>query len=219
MLRKIINESSEPVVGRLGMDNMHSEGISYKPQAAKSRCARNWGGWGQLSVEGPGQNNPDRSEDPWGRATIVARMAALKRTTAPTPSGGKQVWKRGARKRDANQMGATIGRLAGKAPSDRPALKPYWGKPAVRNFRGGDGNVGIIRSPVRAIASPDITPTIHQPSPPALISEQPLHILGQVHVERVDFLEPRVPQEEWASIRGHSVVGPEAAGMQAASLL
>jgi hypothetical protein len=30
-------------------------------------------------------------------------------------------------------------------------LKPYWGKPAVRNFRGDDGNVGIIRSPVRAI--------------------------------------------------------------------
>ena len=29
-------------------------------------------------------------------------------------------------------MGATIGRLAGKAPSDKPALKPYWGKPAVR---------------------------------------------------------------------------------------
>jgi hypothetical protein len=27
----------------------------------------------------------------------------------------------------------------------------YWGKPAVRNFRGDDGNVGIIRSPVRAI--------------------------------------------------------------------
>jgi hypothetical protein len=52
-------------------------------------------------------------------------------------------------------MGATIGRLAGKAPSERPALKPYWGKPAVRNFRGGDGDVGIIRSPVRAIALPD----------------------------------------------------------------
>ena len=52
-------------------------------------------------------------------------------------------------------MGATIERLDGKAPSERPALKPYWGKPAVRNFRGGDGNVGIIRSPVRAIALPD----------------------------------------------------------------
>ena len=44
---------------------------------------------------------------------------------------------------------------AGKAPSDSPALKPYRGKPALRNFRGGNGNVGIIRSPVRAIALPD----------------------------------------------------------------
>ena len=38
----------------------------------------------------------------------------------------------------------------GKAPSDISALKPYWGKPAVRDFRGSGGNVGIIRSPVRA---------------------------------------------------------------------
>src|SRR6266849_5024824 len=45
----------------------------------------------------------------------------------------------------------------GKALSDIPALKPYRGKLAVRNFRGGDGNVGIIRSPVRAIALPDST--------------------------------------------------------------
>ena len=43
----------------------------------------------------------------------------------------------------------------GQAFADRLALKPYRGKPAVRNFRGGDGNVGIIRSPVRAIALPD----------------------------------------------------------------
>jgi hypothetical protein len=28
----------------------------------------------------------------------------------------------------------------GKALSDRPALKPDWGKPAVRNLRGEDGN-------------------------------------------------------------------------------
>ena len=46
----------------------------------------------------------------------------------------------------------------GKAPSDRPALKPYWGKPAVRNFRGDDGNVGIMRSPVRAIVLPGKSP-------------------------------------------------------------
>jgi len=39
--------------------------------------------------------------------------------------------------------------------SDIPALKPYRGKPAVRNFREDDGNVGIIRSPLRAIVLPD----------------------------------------------------------------
>ena len=44
---------------------------------------------------------------------------------------------------------------AGKALSDTPALEPYRGKPAVRNLRGDDGNVGIIRSPVRAIVLPD----------------------------------------------------------------
>ena len=35
------------------------------------------------------------------------------------------------------------------------ALKPERGKPAFRNFREGDGNGGIIRSPLRAIALPD----------------------------------------------------------------
>ena len=45
--------------------------------------------------------------------------------------------------------------IDGKAPPAKPALKPYWGKPAVRDFRGSGGNVGIIRSPVRAIALPD----------------------------------------------------------------
>src|SRR5215469_11341039 len=43
----------------------------------------------------------------------------------------------------------------GKALSDMPAFEPYWGKPAVRHLRGDDGNVGIIRSPVRAIVLPD----------------------------------------------------------------
>jgi hypothetical protein len=60
--------------------------ISEKPQsgrrrlwtyaegtAAKSGCAHEWGGWGRLSVDGPEQNNPDRSEGPWGRAVGFAR--------------------------------------------------------------------------------------------------------------------------------------------------
>ena len=91
-LRKTINESSEPVVGRLGIvEHAQRRHLCINRSAAKSRCARNWGGWGRISVDGPGQNNPDRSEDPWGRATTVARMAALKRTTAPTQRGDKPV--------------------------------------------------------------------------------------------------------------------------------
>jgi hypothetical protein len=42
------------------------------------------------------------------------------------------------------------GAKGGKAPSERSALKPDWGKPAVRNFREGEGNNGIIRSPFSA---------------------------------------------------------------------
>jgi len=45
--------------------------------------------------------------------------------------------------------------FAGKASSDISALKPHRGKPAVRNFRGCNGNVGIIRRSVRATVLPD----------------------------------------------------------------
>jgi len=44
--------------------------------SAKSWCACKWGRWGRLSVDGPGHYNPDRSEDPWGRAASAARMVA-----------------------------------------------------------------------------------------------------------------------------------------------
>ena len=50
-----------------------------------------------------------------------------------------------------------------KALSDMLALKPYWGKPTVRNFREDDGNVGIIRSPNRAIVllnHPQLSPRL-----------------------------------------------------------
>ena len=40
-------------------------------------------------------------------------------------------------------------------PWRQVGLKPYWGKPAVRNDREDRGNVGIIRSPVRASILPD----------------------------------------------------------------
>lgn len=55
--------------------------------------------------------------------------------------------RRNARRVDANQYLSRVCRVCGltavdigKALSDRPALKPDWGKPAVRNFREEDGN-------------------------------------------------------------------------------
>ena len=120
-------------------------------EAAKSGCAREWGGWGRISDDGPGQQNPDRSEGPWGRAAESARTEVLRSASSLTQCGETR-WQQRARRAMANQV-------AGKAASELPALKPYRGKPAVRNFRGGNGNVGIIRSPVRAIALPDLATT------------------------------------------------------------
>ena len=108
---------------------------------------------GAASVDGTGQNNPVRSEGPWGRAAAAARTEVLQRATSPGTERGSDEgsgehegqWQTVRREEAKN----------GKALSDLPALKPYWGKPAVRNFREGNGNVGIIRSPLRAFALPD----------------------------------------------------------------
>jgi hypothetical protein len=56
-------------------------------RAAKSWCACEWGGWGRLSVDGPGQYNPDRSEGPWGRAACPLAWRCFLYRGAPTPSG------------------------------------------------------------------------------------------------------------------------------------
>src|SRR6266404_9885968 len=85
------------------------------------------------------------------RAPGVERNAACAEvliSTSPLTQSRESRWRQSARR-------TMVNRAIGKASSDSPALKPYWGKPAVRNFRGGNGNVGIIRSPVRAIALPD----------------------------------------------------------------
>jgi hypothetical protein len=130
-----------------------ASGISRK--TVKSGCAREWGGWGQLSEDGPGQHNPDRSEDPWGRAAEAARTEVRISASSLTQSRESR-WQQSARRAMANQC-------TGKAASDIPALKPYRGKLAVRNFRGDGGNAGIIEarlappsySTVRTAASPN----------------------------------------------------------------
>src|SRR6202011_1893017 len=53
----------------------------------KSRCAREWGGWGRLSDDGPGHYNPDPSEGPWGRWGIPPHGGAVIASTDPTLCG------------------------------------------------------------------------------------------------------------------------------------
>src|SRR6516225_8691497 len=129
--------------------------------AVKSRCACEWGGWGRLSDDGPGQHNPDPSEGPWGGGLPTLPGGALARNR-PDPERDIRGYERDARRAEANQYGASAcreqasaGRRVGKAPFEMPSFQPYWGKPAVRNDRGDRGDVGIIRSPVRASILPD----------------------------------------------------------------
>ncbi len=100
----------------------------------------------------------DRRTRTGARAPGVERQKPLKRrcTSAhrPPAQNGDLTVRAGSTK-DEGKLSAARAALLGKALSDIPALKPYWGKPAVRNFREGNGNVGIIRSPLRAIALPD----------------------------------------------------------------
>ena len=59
MLRKSVDESSEPVVGSprpMQIGTAKASGISR--ETGKSGCACEWGGWGRISDDGPGQNNP-----------------------------------------------------------------------------------------------------------------------------------------------------------------
>src|SRR6266545_4467115 len=143
----------------------HSEGVAYNQPCWEVATCLPVGRMGPTSVEGPGQNNPDRSEGPWGRAAWTARIAVLDRAGVPDTEREGHVatkgTKAGGKLTDAKGTpGAGLtGVSEGKAPADKLALKPYWGKPAVRNFRGGGGNVGIIE----ARYAPPPYPTILQP--------------------------------------------------------
>ena len=100
----------------------------------------------------------DRRTRIGARAPGVERQKPFERRcfSAPRPpaQNGDQMRVAGSTKDEGKLIDASAA-SHGKALSDQPALKPYWGKPAVRNFREGNGNVGIMRSPLRAIALPD----------------------------------------------------------------
>jgi hypothetical protein len=100
----------------------------------------------------------DRRTRTGARAPGVERQEAvrtevLQRATSPGTERGSDAGS-GEHEGRGKLIDAMVA-SRGKALSDQPTLKPYWGKPAVRNFREGNGNVGIMRSPLRAIALPD----------------------------------------------------------------
>src|ERR1700746_4037093 len=76
---------------------------SISRHAVKSRCAREWGGWGRLSDDGPGHYNPDPSEGPWGRAVkpLARRCCAEPRTSTQSEEYLRLQMTRTA---DANQV-------------------------------------------------------------------------------------------------------------------
>jgi hypothetical protein len=95
----------------------------------------------RTGARAPGVERPNRSN---------GGVAMHPRTS--TQSEDYEWWQSGTK--DGRKPSGVMHATQGKAPFDTPALEPYWGKPAVRNHRGDDGNVGIIRSPVRAIVPP-----------------------------------------------------------------
>src|SRR5215472_8243650 len=95
MSRRKDSESVEPLEGRLGvMCTAKASRISR--EAVKSGCACEWGGWGRISEDGAGQQNPFRSEGPWGRAAEAARTETLQRATSPRHRTGIRCMQRGA---------------------------------------------------------------------------------------------------------------------------
>jgi hypothetical protein len=128
--------------------------------AVKSRCAHEWDGWGRLSDDGPGQHNPDPSEDPWGGGVITLQGGAQSSARPDTARDNRcrhevHEGRMQTEHRTAHAGSRLKPLMIRKAPLGKPAFQPYWGKPAVRNDREDRGNVGIIRSPVRASILPD----------------------------------------------------------------
>jgi len=130
---------------------VHSEGISYKPRSGEIGMCLQVGRMGpQVRME---RDSTTRSG---ARAPGVGRPRPLERRcfSAQRPPAQNGDPTRGAGSTKGGGKPSDVQAASnGQALSDTPALKPYWGKPAVRNFREGNGNVGIIRSPLRAHCS------------------------------------------------------------------
>jgi hypothetical protein len=114
-----------------------AKALRISRSAAKSQCACEWGGWGRLSDDGPGQNNPDPSEGPWGGGRPI-HQAVQDRVLDPAQYGIIELTTRctkGGRKPDVGwcMPGAGLSHQhSGKAlpesqPSSRTGVNPPYG--------------------------------------------------------------------------------------------
>ena len=90
-----------------------------------------------VSDDVTGQNNPMPSQGPLGRNARagLCQPSHSGRQTADRIDRATTVYKR------------PPVRVAAKVTAGATGLKPYWGKPAVRNFREGRGNVMLVWRP------------------------------------------------------------------------
>ena len=109
--------------------------------AAKSSTVHQWGGWGRLSDEEP-RSKSGFERGPLGSRGRSSPMTAYQ-SSARDIEPNRELYAKGRRKhRTARCMlGESLSRsVLRKALPEMSALKPYRGKPAVRNFRGVSGN-------------------------------------------------------------------------------
>jgi hypothetical protein len=100
-----------------------------------------------VSIDPPGHYNPAVSQGPLDR--IVSRSFLLSFSSR----GGldRKVhyrWKTNVTLAAYKSCWITPARRRSRSNS---CLKPYWGKPAVRNFRGGGENTGTLSAPGQAL--------------------------------------------------------------------
>ncbi len=90
------------------------------------------GGSGRSSVDAMGQQNPGRAKDPWGSGVLHRAKIA---PTCLRANGNPRSRSRVQHSRRIKLAASTV-RQGGPESCGAAVLKPYWGKPAVRNFRG-----------------------------------------------------------------------------------
>ena len=128
--------------------------------AVKSRCAHEWDGWGRVSDDGSGHYNPNPSEDPWGGGVISLHGGAQSSLWPDTVRDNRVDFEVHEGRMQTGPRTAHAGSwlklpTIQKDTAWKANLPAVLGKTRLRNDREDRGNVGIIRSPLRASILPD----------------------------------------------------------------